>query len=53
MGALGLGIAILLWPGVKRSIEQSEQSQERDWAGFFLPVGLVVLLVIVMIYMSR
>lgn len=53
LAVMGLGILLLFWPGVKQVIRESEQARERDWAGFLIPIALVIALVILMIYLSR
>jgi di/tricarboxylate transporter len=46
-----LGVLVLLvlfWfgPGIKATMEKSRQAEQRDWAGFLLPIALVVLFVL-------
>lgn len=53
LAIMGLGILLLFWPGVKQVIRESEEASERDWAGFLIPIALVVALVVLMIYLSR
>ena len=52
---LGVGALILLfmfWPGVKATMERSREAKERDWQGFLLPIGLVILFVGLLIYLA-
>lgn len=52
---LGVGALIILflfWPGVKATMERSRQAEERDWRGFLLPIGLVILFVGLLIYLT-
>ncbi len=51
IGVLAVGVLFYFGPGVKRAIERSKQVEERDWKGFMLPIGLVVLLVILLLAM--
>lgn len=49
-----LGVLVLLvlfWfgPGIRATLERSRQAESRDWAGFLLPIALVVLFVLFLI----
>ncbi|MGD8742994.1 MAG: hypothetical protein PVH46_06165 [Granulosicoccaceae bacterium] len=48
-------IIVLLWmgPGISQTFKQSQQTEKRDWAGFLLPIGVMVLFVIVLIMLAR
>ena len=51
---LGVGAAALilfLWPGIKRTMEQSRQA-EKDWPGLLIPLGAVVLFVVLLIALA-
>jgi hypothetical protein len=53
---LGVGaILIVLWfrPGIKAIWKQSQEAENKDWKGLFLPIGMVVLFVILLIVMVR
>ena len=43
-----LVILVLFWvgPGIKATLEKSRQAEQRDWAGFLLPIALVILFVL-------
>lgn len=51
LGAIALGVLFWAGPGIKGMLEQSRQAQQRDWAGFLVPILLVVLFVIILIKM--
>ena len=49
-----LGVLVLLvlfWfgPGIKATLEKSRQAETRDWAGFLLPIAIVILFVLFLI----
>ncbi|MGB5540787.1 MAG: hypothetical protein WBO37_11905 [Gammaproteobacteria bacterium] len=46
-----LVLVVLFWfgPGIKATIEKSRQAESRDWAGFLLPIALVILFVLFLI----
>lgn len=46
-----LVVLVLFWfgPGIRATLEKSRQAQTRDWAGFLLPIALVVLFVLFLI----
>ncbi len=48
VGALAIGLLIFAFPSLKR-ISEEARNAEKDWPGFLLPIGAVVLLVIVLI----
>ncbi len=48
LGAIAVGVLFFVFPGVKRAVEEAREA-EKDWPGFLLPIGAVVLLVIVLI----
>ncbi len=45
-----LVILVLFWfgPGIKATLEKSRQAGTRDWAGFLLPIALVILFVLLL-----
>jgi len=51
LGAIALGVLFWVGPGIKGMLEQSRQAKERDWAGFLVPILLVILFVIFLIKM--
>ncbi len=51
---LGVGSLLLimfLWPGIKRTMEQSREA-EKDWPGVLIPLGIVVLFVMALIALA-
>lgn len=46
-----LVVLVLFWfgPGIRATLEKSRQAQTRDWAGFLLPIALVILFVLFLI----
>ena len=53
LGAGGLLIVLLFWPGAKKMLEQSREAENPDWQGALLPIGAVVLFVLFLIMMVR
>ena len=47
----GLVLLVLFWfgPGIRATLEKSRQAESRDWAGFLVPIVLVVLFVLFLI----
>jgi drug/metabolite transporter (DMT)-like permease len=52
IGVLVVGVIFLFRPGIKATWERSKQAK-KDWAGFLLPIGAMVLFIILLIYMAR
>ncbi len=50
LGAIGLVVILLFFPGLRRLSEESKKA-EKDWPGFLLPIGAVILLVVVLVMM--
>ncbi len=50
LAALVLLVILWMWPGVKGGMAMSRQAP-KDWAGFLLPIAVVVLFVIFLIVM--
>lgn len=51
---LGVGCLLLimfLWPGIKRTMEQSREA-EKDWPGVLIPLAIVVLFVMALIALA-
>jgi hypothetical protein len=48
-GVIVLLALLLLTPGLRAMLRQSREARERDWAGFLIPIGLVVLFVLLLI----
>jgi hypothetical protein len=49
---LAIMVLLLLWrsgPGIRALLERSRQAGQRDWAGFLLPIALVVLFILFLI----
>ena len=51
--ALVIMMLVLIWPGVKKSLQESRSVQERDWGGFLKPVLLVAVMVFCLIALAR
>ncbi len=51
LGVFALLALFIFWPGVKVAMQKSEQAENKDWAGFLLPIGVVVLFVVFLILM--
>lgn len=46
---LAIMVFLLLWrsgPGIHALLERSRQAEQRDWAGFLIPIALVVLFIL-------
>lgn len=50
LGAIGLVVLLLFIPGLRRLSEESRKA-EKDWPGFLLPIGAVILFVVLLIMM--
>ncbi len=50
LGAIGLVVILLFFPGLRRLSEESKNA-EKDWPGFLLPIGAVILLVVLLVMM--
>ncbi len=50
LGAIGLVVILLFFPGLRRLSEESKKA-EKDWPGFLLPIGAVILLVVLLVMM--
>ncbi|MXW48101.1 MAG: hypothetical protein F4239_04200 [Gammaproteobacteria bacterium] len=48
VGVLAVGLLFFVLPGLKRLNEEARKA-EKDWPGFLLPIGAVVLLIVVLI----
>lgn len=48
VGVLAVGLLFFAFPGLKRLNEEARKA-EKDWPGFLLPIGAVILLIIVLI----
>ncbi len=52
--ALGGLMAIFVFlPGIKASMEQTRNAENKDWAGFMLPIAVVILFVAFLITLVR
>ena len=49
LGAVAIGVIFWFRPGLRAALRQSKESQNKDWAGVLIPIGLVVLFVILLI----
>ena len=51
LGGITIGVIFLFRPGIRAALKQSRESENKDWAGVLIPIGLVVLFVIFLIAM--
>ena len=51
LGVIAIGVLFWVGPGIKATMEQSRQAENRDWAGVLIPLAIVVLFVIFLIMM--
>ncbi len=49
LGIIAIVIVLLFFPGIKTMLKQSQEA-EKDWPGFLLPIGAVILFVIFLVY---
>lgn len=52
LGVIVIAAIFFFRPGIKATWEKSQRAK-KDWAGFLLPIGAMVLFVIVLILLSR
>lgn len=50
LGIMVLGIILWMKPGIKSSMQQSQNAQS-DWMGVLVPVGCVVIFIIFLVAM--
>ncbi|MDE0310492.1 MAG: hypothetical protein OXI60_11790 [Acidiferrobacterales bacterium] len=48
LGAIGLVVIFLFFPGLRRLSEESRNAP-KDWPGFLLPIGAVILVVVLLV----
>lgn len=48
LGVLAVGLILLVRPGLKQALAQSQEA-EKDWKGLLIPLALVVLFVLLLI----
>jgi hypothetical protein len=51
LGAVVLGVLFWVGPGIKGALQQSREAENKDWAGFLLPIIIVVIFVFFLIKM--
>ena len=52
LGIIIVGAIFLFRPGIKATWEKSQRAK-KDWAGFLLPIGAMILFIIVLILLAR
>jgi len=53
LGAVAVMVILWMGPGVKRALQASEQAENKDWKGFLIPIGAVIVFVILLIVAAR
>jgi threonine/homoserine/homoserine lactone efflux protein len=53
LGIAAFIILFLFWPGVKAAMARSKAVENPDWKGALIPLGLVVLFVVLLVFISR
>lgn len=53
LGAVSIFVLMWMGPGIKHTFKQSQQAEQRDWAGLLLPIGAMVAFVILLIVLAR
>lgn len=52
VGIIGVAVLLFMFPGVRHLAKKSEEA-EKDWSGFLIPIGVVILFVILLIMFVR
>ncbi len=50
VGAVMIGVLVLMYPSVKNTIEKSKDGP-KDWTGVLIPIGAVILFILFLIQM--
>ena len=51
LGAIAIIAVLWMYPGVNRLLKESREA-EKDWPGFLIPIGAVILFVILLILIA-
>lgn len=51
LGAIALGVLFWVGPGIKGALQQSRETENKDWAGVLVPIIIVVIFVFFLIKM--
>ena len=52
LGIIGVAVLLFMFPGVRHLTKKSEEA-EKDWPGFLIPIGVVILFVILLVMVVR
>jgi hypothetical protein len=52
LGLAAVVITLLVFPGIRNTIEHSRKGTAEDWHSMLLPLGLVVLFVLFLIWIA-
>lgn len=52
LGIIGVAVLLFMFPGARHLAKKSEEA-EKDWPGFLIPIGAVILFVILLIMLVR
>lgn len=50
LGALVILVLFWITPGLKQAFKQSEEAENRDWAGALIPLAIVAAFVALLMY---
>lgn len=50
LGALVILVLFWITPGLKQAFKQSEEAENRDWAGALIPLAIVAAFVALLLY---
>lgn len=53
LGILALLLVFWFRPGIKQALRQSQEAENKDWAGALIPITLVILFVVLLIALAR
>jgi len=53
LGIAAFILVFLFWPGVRAAMERSKAAENPDWKGALIPLGLVVLFVVLLVFISK
>lgn len=53
LGVLALLLVFWFRPGIKEALRQSQEAEDKDWAGALIPIIVVVLFVILLIVLAK
>ncbi len=49
LGAFAVLLIFVFRPGLKQAFKQSQEAADKDWAGFLIPLAVIILFVVLLI----